>query len=185
MGFLLIASIIALLGLLLIRIKGINDESSGNVISLFILCFILVLFYFANFQWNLGVDGQGVFNGIVGIISLIFIPGTIMSIVNLFTNNKDIMEKAAGYGCLSIIIGGISIFIIGMGGTIVDLIFNPEPDCIVMENGQSNCTDVEGGPGDYNNPGVHDVEGHYRGGTYIEPYIRSNPDGDISNNLNQ
>ncbi|OAS85222.1 MULTISPECIES: hypothetical protein [Metabacillus] len=184
MVFLLIACIIALLGLLLLRKSGLNDESMGNAFSLFLLGLLLVLLYFGNFKWNLNVDDRGIFNTIVGIVCLFFIPGSIQSTVSLFTNNKDVMEKASGYGCFFIIMGGILFFIIGIGGAFFDLIFNPEPDCIVMENGQSNCTDVEGGPGDYNNPGIHEVEGHFRGGSYIEPYIRSNPDGDTSNNLN-
>ncbi|MGE6401889.1 hypothetical protein [Bacillus cereus] len=34
------------------------------------------------------------------------------------------------------------------------------------------------------NPGTHSVNGYYRGdGTYVKPHIRSNPDGDRSNNL--
>lgn len=33
-------------------------------------------------------------------------------------------------------------------------------------------------------PGIHSVDGYYRkDGTYVEPHIRSNPDGDPSNNL--
>ncbi|HFJ9472404.1 hypothetical protein [Bacillus cereus group sp. MYBKT111-2] len=36
-----------------------------------------------------------------------------------------------------------------------------------------------------NNPGVHSVKGYYRSdGTYVEGYMRSNPDGIKSNNLN-
>lgn len=39
--------------------------------------------------------------------------------------------------------------------------------------------------GDNNySPGYHGVSGHYRGGQYIQPYIRSNPDGNPYNNLN-
>lgn len=34
-------------------------------------------------------------------------------------------------------------------------------------------------------PGIHEVNGHYRGnGTYVEPYMRSDPDDSTSNNLN-
>jgi hypothetical protein len=33
-------------------------------------------------------------------------------------------------------------------------------------------------------PGIHNVDGYYRSdGTYVRPYIRSNPDGDPTNNL--
>ncbi|NMD72791.1 hypothetical protein HHO41_21450 [Bacillus sp. DNRA2] len=36
-----------------------------------------------------------------------------------------------------------------------------------------------------NNPGYHSVKGYYRSdGTYVRPYIRSNPDGSTLNNLN-
>jgi len=38
---------------------------------------------------------------------------------------------------------------------------------------------------DSNSPGTHWVDGYYRDdGTYVEGYERSNPDGDLSNNLN-
>ena len=48
-------------------------------------------------------------------------------------------------------------------------------------------TPSEWGPGvDSNsNPGYHSVDGYYRSdATYVDSYIRSNPDGDTSNNLN-
>lgn len=55
------------------------------------------------------------------------------------------------------------------------------------------CRDRQKDYGDYDNvepyendehPGYHQVDGYYRSdGTYVEPYIRSNPDGVLSNNL--
>ncbi len=46
--------------------------------------------------------------------------------------------------------------------------------------------DVPGNNNSNNNPGYHNVDGYYRSdGTYVEPYIRSNPDGNPSNNINQ
>lgn len=44
------------------------------------------------------------------------------------------------------------------------------------------------GPGADNNsgPGYHNVDGYYRSdGTYVQPYIRSNPDGNPYNNINK
>ncbi|MFJ5718149.1 hypothetical protein [Neobacillus sp. NPDC093127] len=48
-------------------------------------------------------------------------------------------------------------------------------------------TPYEIGPAVENNenPGYHQVKGYYRkDGTYVRPYIRSNPDGNPNNNLN-
>jgi hypothetical protein len=33
-------------------------------------------------------------------------------------------------------------------------------------------------------PGIHSVEGHWRGDTWVDPNYRSNPDGNPYNNLN-
>jgi hypothetical protein len=56
--------------------------------------------------------------------------------------------------------------------------------CLPQVPDTSDLIDAETPSGDNNSfPGYHGVEGHYRDGQYIEPYIRSNPDGDPSNNL--
>lgn len=69
--------------------------------------------------------------------------------------------------------------------------FQEEPDSICSYDcpqpipDTSDLIDLETHTGDNNNsPGTHSVDGHYRGGTYVEPYMRSNPDGDPNNNLN-
>ena len=59
------------------------------------------------------------------------------------------------------------------------------PECPVAIPDTSDDIDFVTPTGDNNySPGYHNVDGHYRGGTYIAPYTRSNPDGDTSNNLN-
>lgn len=45
-----------------------------------------------------------------------------------------------------------------------------------LDNSKSDADD---------SPGIHEVDGHYKSnGTYVESYMRSNPDSSTSNNLN-
>ncbi len=88
--------------------------------------------------------------------------------------------------------------LIGIGTGVVNLFSSPEDtrakcttdsDCLrkfgdlESEDYYLDDDDSPGGSGN-SNPGIHSVDGYYRGdGTYVKPHIRSNPDGDPSNNL--
>lgn len=90
------------------------------------------------------------------------------------------------FSMASLVYAGIFI----LGGNVIDY-FNQEPDKVCSYDcpqpipDTSDLNDLVTPTGDNNHsPGTHNVDGHYRGGTYVEPYIRSNPDGDPSNNIN-
>ncbi|AZJ24018.1 hypothetical protein CT694_31330 (plasmid) [Bacillus wiedmannii bv. thuringiensis] len=60
-----------------------------------------------------------------------------------------------------------------------------DSDCLRKYGDDSNEEDdYPEDNGGKSSPGIHSLDGYYRkDGTYVEPYIRSNPDGDPSNNL--
>ena len=59
------------------------------------------------------------------------------------------------------------------------------PQCPVAIPDTSDDIDLNSPSGDNNySPGHHSVNGYFRGGTYVQPHIRSNPDGNLYNNLN-
>ncbi|MCA1058125.1 hypothetical protein LCL96_04230 [Rossellomorea aquimaris] len=119
---------------------------------------------------------------IIGVFLLISMLGLIAEKLEKSgkTDAGKIVTNVGGVigsiGCFGILI----ISIIGMFGAIFSFGNDDE--------GYYDNTPSEWGPGadSNNNPGTHQVDGYYRSdGTYVEPYIRSNPDGNPYNNLNQ
>jgi hypothetical protein len=183
MVFLLIlAGVSIVCGLLLALKEWKANAPLPTSINIIIFSFILFFIFLVNNYWNLEIDTKNTFT-FLGVIALIaLVPGYFMGLASLFTDKEEILDKATGAGCLSVLAVGVIILLFSLFPFRIN--FEPEPDCIIMPNGQSNCTDGPEGIENNNAPGLHDVKGHYRGGTYIEPYIRSNPDGDPTNNLN-
>lgn len=70
---------------------------------------------------------------------------------------------------------GIGIFVLFIIGLVFD---SPKGDDSIDYGPEQSETDSN------EHPGYHQVDGHYRGGTYVDSYMRSNPDGDTSNNIN-
>ncbi|MGF3105757.1 hypothetical protein [Rossellomorea sp. DUT-2] len=92
----------------------------------------------------------------------------------------EVIQKLSSFvfslGCFGLII----FFMIAMFGGFLSSLND--------DQGNYDNTPSEWGPGaDHNsNPGTHQVDGYYKSnGTYVEPYLRSNPDGNPHNNLNQ
>lgn len=72
------------------------------------------------------------------------------------------------------LVGGMIVSLFGFWG---DMFRNPED----YDSGGTPSYTTE--PSN-SSPGYHNVKGYWRGGTYVDPYIRSNPDGNPNNNLN-
>lgn len=93
--------------------------------------------------------------------------------------------------CHVAMVGSIMVGVYFVGANVVAY-FQEEPDKVCSYDcdqpipDTSDLIDSVTPTGDNNHsPGTHNVEGHFRGGTYIAPYTRSNPDGDPTNNLNE
>lgn len=92
--------------------------------------------------------------------------------------------------CHVAMMGSLMVGIYFVGENVVAY-FQKEPetacnyDCFDQIPDTSDDIDFTTPTGDNNHsPGTHSVEGHYRNGSYVEPYIRSNPDGILTNNIN-
>ncbi|MCK2000836.1 hypothetical protein MZM54_05460 [[Brevibacterium] frigoritolerans] len=91
------------------------------------------------------------------------------------------VAKMVGNGIAALVCLG---FIVGIGSVVymfVEAQIHPN-DPQSMEDSR----DYPDEPSSESSPGYHSVDGYYRSdGTYVEPHIRSNPDGILSNNINQ
>lgn len=118
----------------------------------------------------------------------VFVPWLMIAFFLLFL--PSIVGMALLSLCALGMAGAVVMTFFGVGMNIIDY-FQQEPeracsyDCPQQIPDTSDDIDFTTPTGDNNHsPGTHNVDGHYRGGTYVEPYMRSNPDGDTSNNLN-
>lgn len=90
----------------------------------------------------------------------------------------------ASLGCLGFIVGIGSVVYMFVEAQIQ--LNEPQPYCPACEQEQmEDSRDYPDEPSGDSSPGYHSVDGYYRSdGTYVQPYIRSNPDGNSSNNIN-
>jgi hypothetical protein len=118
------------------------------------------------------------------ILGMLFLITTVYLIIRSSEECEEIpviigkvVANLFGFGILTLTVGFVS-------GLFTDLFH----EVIDNEEGYYDNTPDEWGPGaeSDNGPGYHEVNGYYRSdGTYVEPYIRSNPDGNPYNNINQ